>query len=230
MFLDYVNSKHPNIKFTCDIERDFKLPFLDVEISRHNGKFFTSVYRKSTFTGLGLNYLVFSPILYKLNSIRTLINRAYNVCTDFNLFHLDMTFLLDYFTDIAYPAFQFYRILNRFLNDKLDPKPTVATVRKDVRYVKLPYLGHISYNVKKKLQTVLRDTFPQVRFQFVFTNNFTIRSLLADRSSFPKDLNANIAYMFTCAHCGMRYIGSTTRWFRHRILEHRVYLSDLVFL
>ena len=132
-----------------------------------------------------------------------------------------MTFLLNYFTDNAYPAFHFYRILNRFLNDKLEPKPIVTTVKKDVRYIKLPYLGQISYDVKKKLQVVFRDTFPQVRFQFVFTNNFTIGSLLKDRSSLPKDLNANIAYLFTCAHCGMRYIGSTTRWFKHRILEHR---------
>ena len=221
LFLEYINSKHPNINFTCDIEKDFKLPFLDILITRHNGKLFTSVYRKSTFTGLGLNYLSFSPILHKINSIRTLINRAYNVCSDFNLFHLDMTFLLNYFIDNAYPEFQFYRILNRFLNDKFEPKPVVTTVKKDIRYVKLPYLGHVSYDVRKKLQVVLRDTFPQVKFQFVFTNNFTISSLLKDRSSLPKDLNANIAYSFTCAHCGMRYIGSTTRWFKHRILEHR---------
>ena len=90
LFLNYLNSKHPNIKFTCDVEKDFELPFLDVQITRHNGKFCTSVYRKSTFTGLGLNYLGFSPVRFKINSVRTLINRAYSVCSDFTGFHLDM--------------------------------------------------------------------------------------------------------------------------------------------
>ena len=93
MFLDYLNGKHSNIKFTCDLENDFKLPFLDILITRQNGNFITSVYRKATFTGLGLNFLGFSPVLFKKNSIKTLINRAYNVCSNLNLFHLDVTFL-----------------------------------------------------------------------------------------------------------------------------------------
>ena len=112
--------------------------------------FFASVYCKSTFTGLSLNYLGLSPILYN-NSIKTLTNRAYNVCSDFNLFHLDMTFLLDPFIDNAYPEFPSYRILNIFLNNKFEHKPVVTTVKKDVRYVKLPHRGQISYDVRKEL-------------------------------------------------------------------------------
>ena len=170
---------------------------------------------------IGLNYLGFSPIVYKLNSIRTLINRAYNVCSDFNSFHLDMTFLLNFFTENAYPAFLFYNILRTFLNEIFEPKPIITTVKKDIKYVKLPFLGHISYDVRKKLQHVLRDVYPQIKFRFIFTNTFTIGSLLRDRSPLPKDLSANITYLFTCAHCGMRYLGSTSRWFKHRYLEHR---------
>ena len=147
LFLNYLNSKHPNIKFTVDVEKDFMLSFLDVLITRHNGNFSTSVYRKSTYTGLGTHFLSFSPLLYKVNSIRTLINRAYNVCSDFNVFHAEMTFLLDFFTHNAYPAHIFYKILRVFLNDKFEPKPILTTVSKDVRYVKLPFVGHISYDI-----------------------------------------------------------------------------------
>ena len=53
LFLEYINGKHPNIKFTMDQEKDRKLPFLDVLITRENNKFKTSVYRKETFTELG---------------------------------------------------------------------------------------------------------------------------------------------------------------------------------
>jgi hypothetical protein len=37
-FLDYLNSKHPNIKFTFEIENDDKTPpFLDISIKHVNG-------------------------------------------------------------------------------------------------------------------------------------------------------------------------------------------------
>ena len=47
-FLNYINSKHRNIKFTVEREEN-SLSFLDIKIFRDNGKFQTSVYRKPTF-------------------------------------------------------------------------------------------------------------------------------------------------------------------------------------
>ena len=46
-----INSFHPNIKFTHEIERDKKIAFLDVLLSRKDdGGLDTSVYRKPTTT------------------------------------------------------------------------------------------------------------------------------------------------------------------------------------
>ena len=96
----------------------------------------------------------------------------------------------------------------------------VATVEKDVKYIRLPYMGTISFDVRKKLQKILVNSFPQVDFKFTFVNTFTVGSILKARSPVNDDLRSNITYIFTCAHCGMRYLGSTTRWFRHRYMEH----------
>ena len=41
LFLDYINSKHNNIKFTVEIEQEQKIPFLDIEISKTAGRFRT---------------------------------------------------------------------------------------------------------------------------------------------------------------------------------------------
>ncbi|XP_069974787.1 uncharacterized protein [Penaeus vannamei] len=38
-------------------------------------------FMKPTFTGLGLHFLSYIPHIYKLNSLKTLINRAYNICS-----------------------------------------------------------------------------------------------------------------------------------------------------
>ena len=150
-----------------------------------------------------------------------LINRAYNICSDFNFFHLDMMFLLNYFTENSYPTSVFHKVLRLFLDDKFEPKPKITTVEKDIKYVKLPYVGHSSYDIRRKLQYILKHTFPQIDFRYVFTNQFTVGSLLRERSTLPIDLNSGVVYLFTCPQCGLRYVGSSSRWLRHRIAEHR---------
>ena len=52
-FLSYLNTRHKNIQFTTEFEQDQEIPFRDVLIKRQpNNSFFTSIYRKKTFTGL----------------------------------------------------------------------------------------------------------------------------------------------------------------------------------
>ena len=221
LFLDYLNSKHPNIKFTCEMEHNSKLSFLDIEITNANGKFTTSVYRKPTFTGLGLSFLSFTPFLYKVNSIKTLVNRAFNVCSDYLFFDTEVKFLKNFFTMNGYPMSVFYRVLNKFLNDKFNPVTEMATVSKQVIYLKFPFLGDLSNSVKRSLLNILNSNYPQVNFRFVFTNTFNVGTLLKEKNSLSFDLCSGLVYLFTCAHCSMRYIGSTNRWFRIRYSEHR---------
>ena len=77
--LDYHNRQHANITFTAEIERDGKLPFLDIDISRSESKLATSVYRKFTFTGLFTNFHSFIP-----NTNKTcLIHCIFNLCSSY---------------------------------------------------------------------------------------------------------------------------------------------------
>lgn len=49
-FCDTINGFHPTIKFTKEIEKDCKLPFLDVNVFRGKNALSFSVYRKPTHT------------------------------------------------------------------------------------------------------------------------------------------------------------------------------------
>ena len=77
LFLNYLNDKHDNIKFTMEGEDKGALSFLDVLISRENDKFVTSVYRKNTFSGLGTSYFSYMCNSFKVNALKTLVHRAY---------------------------------------------------------------------------------------------------------------------------------------------------------
>ena len=48
-FVEYMNTKHPNIKFPFEHEYNDTFSFLDVKISRENNKLTASVYRKPIF-------------------------------------------------------------------------------------------------------------------------------------------------------------------------------------
>ena len=80
-FLSYLNLQHKNIRFTFESENEGKLSFLDVLISKKNGKFETTFFRKTTFTGLLTNFVSYIPLDYKLGLIKILIHRCFQICS-----------------------------------------------------------------------------------------------------------------------------------------------------
>ena len=102
-FKEYLNSKHENINFTSEIEKDGKLPFLDMLIDRNNGVIQTSVYRKPTFTGVYTHFHSFLPSVYKFGLLSTILFRYFSVCSSFNLFHLEVLKFKEIFLKNGYP-------------------------------------------------------------------------------------------------------------------------------
>ena len=76
------NSCHPSAQFTCEMERNNELPFLDILIRRNNdGSIQRKVYRIPTWAGQYLHYLSSAPLKYKRNLIQCLANRAMRIYT-----------------------------------------------------------------------------------------------------------------------------------------------------
>ena len=69
-FLDFLNNRHPNIKFTIEKQINHSITFLDVFISGINNQNVTlQTYYRSTYTGLLLNFKGFTSHLYKISLI-----------------------------------------------------------------------------------------------------------------------------------------------------------------
>ena len=52
LFVNYMNSKHSNIKLTFETEDSNNFPFLDVKIMRQRKRFVASIFLKATLSGL----------------------------------------------------------------------------------------------------------------------------------------------------------------------------------
>ena len=202
------------------MEKDSAISFLDVLITRKDDTINTSVYRKQTFTGLGTNYNSFIPNLFKINAIRTLVHRCYNVSSTWKIFDDEVSFLKNFFQNNSYPLKLVESCVAKFLDGIFNP-PCEDRNNANIHYIKLPYYGHLSFVIRKRLSLLFKKHYPDNSFRFIFTNNFTIKSYFPYKDKIPFGLIPNIVYEYTCSLCKQRYIGETSRNLTLRIAEHK---------
>ena len=219
-FLDYLNTKHPNISFTSEIETNNRLNFLDISVCKVDNKFTTSVYRKETFTGLGLRYDSFVPSFYKTNFIKCLIYRAFRICSTENGFLSEIDFLRSYFCQNKFPLFLLNRVFRESLCFLYNCKPPVITVPKRDVFLKIPFLGIQSFRMKRRLKSVIEHFYPQVNARIIFQSSNSIQNFFKFKDRIPLSLASSVVYQYTCRQCSATYIGETEKQLKVRISQH----------
>ena len=224
LFLQFLNSQHRNISFTCDKEVNNVLPFLDIKIKRGADNFSTSIYRKPTFTGLLSKFYDFSPIQYKENLISTLVCRAYRISSDYFSFDTEINFLKSILQKNGYPLKFIEKHIHRMLKNLHKPfgQETVLNydVPKPIVYFTTYYLGDISKNLSKDIKCLLGECFPQVHLRMLFKSCNTIGSSFSFKDKMPEECLSNLVYKYTCDRCRAFYIGKTELQFRCRVCQH----------
>ena len=112
-FRDNLNKCHTNIKFSFEEENNEKLSFLDVEVSREENKFATTVYPKPTFSGVYTHFDSFLTTTYKFSMIYTLVFRCFSIRSNWTNFHNELVFPKDIFLKNGYPI-SFKDVLKHF--------------------------------------------------------------------------------------------------------------------
>ena len=219
-FHKYINSRHKNMTFTYEIEKDNSLPFLDILVSRENNIFSTAIYRKPTFSGLYSNFDSFMPEDYKKGLIKTLLHRAFVLCIDWNHFHQEVLFLKDIFRKNRYPSNFIEKCTKQFLDKLFVMKKCVTTVPKKPCFITLPYLGTQSLSMRKQLTKLMETYYPQCKLNIVFRSNNRLKNYFMFKDKIPRAIRSNLLYRFTCNRCKSVYIGKTRRHFLVRVNEH----------
>ena len=221
LFLNYVNSQHPNIKFTCDKEKDSTLPFLDINIKKEESEFITSIYRKPTFTGLFSKYYAFSPKQNKENLIYTLTVRAFHISSNFFKLDVELQFLKTILQKNGYPLsfieYSIGKMLKKLYNceEKLNYDVPKAKV-----YFSTFYLGEISKQLSNDIKKIVSQSYPQVNLLIIFKTHSTIGGQFSFKDKQPQMNRSNLIYRYTCQCCKEFYIGKTDRHLGQRIAEH----------
>ena len=103
-FFVFLNQRHPKIKLTIEKQTKNQLSFLDLLITCKGDNFLTSVYQKKHSIGFYTNYLSFTPFSYKVGLVKTLLNRAFSISSNWSIFHLELNKTKEMLEKNLYPS------------------------------------------------------------------------------------------------------------------------------
>lgn len=219
-FQQFLNGLHPNIKFTVEIGNK-NLSFLDVNINNDNN-LTTTVFRKSTYTGLLMNYKSLCPMAWKTNLVTNMLNRAYSITSNWTNFSIECNKITEILSKNGYPIEVVTLYIRKFLNskyfDKSNNKRADETRKESMKYVSIPYLGQDSLILRKILQKIYKRLDLDIRIVF---NSFKTKNYFSLKDRVAKVMKSHVVYKFKCRNdSDTTYIGKTRRRLHQRIAEH----------
>ena len=138
-FLEYINKKQKNMKFSIETEISRSISFLDVKIFWENNKFVTSVFRKEMFSGVYTNFISFILLEYKFGLVHTLLSSSFNLFSDFLKFHHEVDKPKNILSKNAYPQKFIEKYIQKFLNNMFVWRLQIPAVPKKELIIILPY-------------------------------------------------------------------------------------------
>ena len=184
----------------------------------------TSIYHKSTYTGLLTNFLSFTCFKYKVGLIYSLVDRIFKINNTTTGREKDFRQLLITLQRNSFPSHLIDKIIKGYKN-KFSFRPiqnNTSSPRENttgIRYFKLPFVGDFSTVTRNKLKH-LRNVFSKdVDIKIVFSS-FKINNFFSFKDPIPDALKSLVVYQFTCAGCNSRYIGETSHHFATRVKEY----------
>ncbi len=136
--INTLNSFHPNIRFTSEIEVGGTISFLDVRVTTLQDRTMgTDIHRKPTDTNVYMNWQSFAPKAWKVGTLKGLVRRAFIICSTEEARKKELKFLRNVFRNInGYPSKVVHETIRdverKFVNEADDtPTSQEATIAVD---------------------------------------------------------------------------------------------------
>ena len=129
LFVNYMNLKHKNIKYTFETEDSNNFSFLDDKLTRQNKRFVTSTFRKATFSGVVTNYDSFISDTYKIGLVHVLLFQSFKICSSMENVHIEVELLRSIFKCNNYHVNIIDQCIKKFFDKLYVPKQIVPTVQ-----------------------------------------------------------------------------------------------------
>src|SRR6201995_3701323 len=160
--MNYMNTRHSNMRFTYESESNDCIHFIGLTITHltenNRHKYLTSVYRKPTSTSLFMNFNSFEPLMHRLSVFKCLVSRAIQLCSTWSLFHVEIDQVLSMLLRNAYPSWLLDRIVKNAVSSFLSPNVKFGP-QKERLYIGLPFLGKSTDSLRKSIKEFASNSF-----------------------------------------------------------------------
>ena len=224
--LDYLNSKHPTIKFEMELpsEEGF-LPLLDMAVRiDETGHFQRKLFTKKASKGIVLNFASHQPASVKRALVKTEIQRANSISTDEHKKEAleKMTTKLQ---NNSYPRDWIMHSLPP--DHRKRGRPAKASEKPDLT-LRLPFISDEFNRGAKQLLEKHNITARLINQRGTTLSDLTKKRRRAGSGECQSKLcrspeicrKSHVVYLATCDLCGNRYVGMTVRQLHAQALEH----------
>ena len=158
----------------------------------------------------------------KATLIRTLVDRAWKLCSTYALWHIEIENIKSMMMTNGYTESYIFQQIKRYLEKvytvTTPSGPFYGPDRFKV-YIKLPYLSSATNKLEKTIGGCLRKL-NVGGVQLVVINQFSrIFNWFSYKDKTPKLMRHNVVYKIECS-CGKYYVGMTERNLILRLKEH----------
>ena len=150
----------------------------------------------------------------------TLLFRYFALCSNFQLFHLEIVEFKKIFSRNGYPSKFVDACILKFLNKIFIKKVVRDTVPKRDYSIILPYLGPLSTKIKRRIKNMFQEVIPAGKVNIVFKTTRRFSHLFKFKDLVSSDLSSHVIYCFKCPNCNIGYIGETRVHFKVRSCQH----------
>lgn len=208
-FVEDLNTLDKDIKFTVELEKEEKLPYLDTLLIKEEKEIKFRVYSKPYASGIKMDYSSFHE-RRTINNI--ILGETIRFCRISDYEEEDLKSLENIFEENHYPK----KVIKKQISKgrKILEKKSGKTKEKEKKgYLVLPYLG-------KKKSKQINKLGNRFNFKVAYKKRKNLKCLLSKSFKNNNSIEAGIIYNIRC-ECKESYIGETGGLLSKRIKQHQ---------
>jgi predicted GIY-YIG superfamily endonuclease len=219
LFLSHLNSINQNLKFTCEVEDNSAINFLDVNIRKIDDHLEFSIFRKNSFTDQIIHSNSRHCLSQKLSAFHSMLHRLMNIPMSRTNFNKELTTIKLIAKNNGYSD----RLIDKLYRNKIkkiamkDIYSSQIPEKSTAKWHRIIYLDHFSNKLNKKL--------PREKIKVAYYNKRNLRNLLSNVKDPIPNKDKSGVYKLRC-ECNAVYVGQTGRKFHERIKEHKACVKN----
>jgi len=219
--LDILNAQYESINFTMETEINGCIPFLDLKLTRVDGKIDIAVYRKDTST---LRYITsdsHSPIQHKMAAFNSMVHRLCRLPLSVKNYMAEHQYILKAAKVNGYRSSDIEKMIVKHAKKVKKSRLTTffSQQKTQQQSVRVP---RATFNYNPIITNKVTTEFRKYGFEIGYSNKNKLANLLGSAKDSTNELEKSGIYEITCNNnnCNQKYYGQTKRCIGTRFKEH----------